>query len=51
MEPGRKAWILALSSRPRCTRLVSKTTIWPSFKSSQKEMPVKPKWPTLMGEK
>ena len=48
---GRKAWILVLSSRPRWTRFVSKTTIWPESRSSQKEVPVKPRWPTLWGEK
>ena len=52
MEAGAEGLaILVLSSRPRCTRFVSKTTIWPSSRSSQKEVPVKPRWPDAPGRK
>ena len=47
---GLKALIASLS-RVGWTRLVSRTTIMDRSRSIQKDVPVKPRWPTLLREK
>ena len=43
--------LIRMFDREGCTRLVKSTTASRRSRSSQKDVPVNPKWPTLLGEK